>query len=486
MNLLILFSHYDREYEPITFNFVIMLYFLVMLRSVNVGAKYATFTRAYRDRLLSRYITDEEQTKWNLLGPWDAQDNHVVKREINYAMRRKMIDASTFKVSFIDPPSKLIADALTDSKVLGDYCKGHANYKIPGSEGFIQYYDCRSLVYNLLAIHTQSRKNNVILPIAIFCTLLWFCLPGLTRLLVGLNYCGTTWNHVIVFFVTSFFFMPLFFINFMFFKRAYYDYDRIDFLNNQLWQMLSPTKVPTVENKIFPTINIADPISLQAWINMRRMAFDYGINFHSRHRIFIPMCFIFAVAAFVFIAFKRLVLFGQAEHVITICQLLFLYIVIVYGAFYVILVRQCMLINNSYKNHLCQIRENQQIYNSMHHFRDYYIKSNKDKEIPFDVNQIFNTIPKSLVHKQLSDWMATTLGDSFKFEQFCDPLVEKLGEMMDEFSKEIDRQYSYSPKTFLGRKVTFAVFGMSVFFYIIGVVGGYLLAIENRRPIKLF
>lgn len=122
----------------------------------------------------------------------------------------------------------------------------------------------------------------------------------------------------------------------------------------------------------------------------------------------------------------------------------------------------------------------------MHHFRDYYIKNNRDKEIPFDVNEVFNTQPKSLVHKQLSDWMATILGDPKRFEQYGDPLVEKLITMMDEFAKEIDRQHTYHPKTFLGRKVSHAVFGLSVLIYIVGVVCGYLLAIENRRPIKVF
>jgi hypothetical protein len=291
-----------------------MMYFITILKSVNVAAKYATFTKEYRERLYTRFISNEELSKFFLLASWAKQNNHVVKREISYSLRRKMIDTSTFKVSFIDPPSGPIQKALTDVEVIGDYCKGHSNYKIPGQEAFVQYYDCRAIMYNLLAMHTQYRTSTfVITPIAVFCTLLWFCLPGLTRLLVGLNYCGYPWHEVVVFFICSFFYTFVFFINFSFFTRAYFDYDRVDFLNKQLWQMLSPIKVPSVENKIFPTINIADPISLQAWLNMRRLAFDYGASFHSRHRIFIPMCFIFAVSSFVFIAFKKLVLFGQEE-----------------------------------------------------------------------------------------------------------------------------------------------------------------------------
>jgi hypothetical protein len=263
VNLLTLYAHYDREYQAITFNFVVMMYFLSILKSVNVAAKYATFTQEYRERLLTRYISDEELSKYFLLGAWSRQDNHVVKREIAFAMRRKMIDTSTFKASFIDPPSEPIQKALTDTTVIADYCKGHSNYKIPNKEAYVQYYDCRAIMYNLLAMHTSYRAEKGIIPfVSAFLTAVWLCLPGLTRLLVGANYCGNFWAEIIVFFVCSLFYCFVFFINFHFFTRAYIDYDRIDFLNKQLWQMLSPLKVPTVKHKVFPTINIADPISL--------------------------------------------------------------------------------------------------------------------------------------------------------------------------------------------------------------------------------
>lgn len=56
---------------------------------------------------------------------------------------------------------------------------------------------------------------------------------------------------------------------------------------------------------------------------------------------------------------------------------------------------------------------------------------------------------------------------------------------MNEFSKELDREYTYHAKTFLGRNVTFAILGLAVGLYIFGVVTAYYNAIENRRPIDL-
>lgn len=102
--------------------------FTVILRSASSAAKYATFTKEYRNRLLSRYITTHEMKKFFLLGAWNTQENHVVKREIQYAVRRKMIDVTTFKVSFIDPPSVSIANALADAEVISEYCQNHSSY----------------------------------------------------------------------------------------------------------------------------------------------------------------------------------------------------------------------------------------------------------------------------------------------------------------------------------------------------------------------
>ena len=485
INLTVLYCHFDREYAAISFNFVMMMYFTSAIRAANIAAKYATFTKDYRTRLLNRYVSDEEMAKFFLMASWDKQNNHVVKRELQYAIRRKMIDVTTFKVSFIDPPSETIANALNDTEVIGDYCQGHASYKVPNQEAYVQYYDCRSILYNLLAMHTKYRTNWYVGPLAILLSLVWFCLPGLSRLIVGTNYCGYEWKEIVVFFVTSLMMGFVFFFSFAFFRRAYFDYDRIDFGLKQLWQMLSPTKVPTVQNKVFPTINLSDPISLQSWLNMRRVVLNYGIGFHSRHKIFIPVCFTAACVAFANVSSKRFFMEDQPEFVITMCNIASIFVIVVYGGFYVALIRKCKLINDSYKQHLCQLRDNQQIYQSMHHFRDYYIRNNKDKEIPYDVNQIFNTAPRSVAHRQLTEWMATTMGDEAKFEQFCDPLVEKLVEMMNEFSKELDREYEYHAKTFLGRRVTYAIMGLAFGLWIFGMVSSYLTGIENRRPINL-
>lgn len=41
-----------------------------------------------------------------------------------------------------------------------------------------------------------------------------------------------------------------------------------------------------IEQKVYPTINLADAVSLQGWMSMRRVMVTYGERYTNRHRIF--------------------------------------------------------------------------------------------------------------------------------------------------------------------------------------------------------
>lgn len=91
---------------------------------------------------------------------------------------------------------------------------------------------------------------------------------------------------------------------------------------------------------------------------MRRIAFDYGINFTNRHKIFVTMCYMFTFVSFLLIAFKAVIFQKTPGDEMTMSMLVLLYIIIVYGAFTVALARKLLLINDSYYNHISQIRDN--------------------------------------------------------------------------------------------------------------------------------
>ena len=71
--------------------------------------------------------------------------------------------------------------------------------------------------------------------------------------------------------------------------------------------MLSPKKLQIYkEKKILPTVNFLDQVTLHSWIDLRKIAIDYGKKYFYRHEIFMPVAFYLAVSCLL-IAFFMIV-----------------------------------------------------------------------------------------------------------------------------------------------------------------------------------
>jgi hypothetical protein len=440
-------------------------------------------TSDYRRRLMKRFISVKEVGKHVLLGEWAKQTERCCIREIDYALRRRFVDPSTFKMSFLEEPSKEVKAELLDPKNGEDWVEQHSAYKQEGGSETIVYYDCRTILYILLKEYNNKNTAKAAAPLGIFFSVLLFFMPPLTRLYTDLSWTGDNIFEIIIFFLSSAVLSLLFFVSFLSFQTAYRDYDRMNFLLNQLWQIYSPIKLASVKRKIFPTLNLGDPISLQAWLNLRKLVYDYGIFYHRRHKIMAPVTLLLAGVPFSYLISHGTIYPNFSHNHITRIQFFYAFFSIVFGWQFISLVRVCQNVNDHFKNHLTQVRENQQIFQCMHHFRDYYIAGNQDKEIPFDINKIFNNAPRSVLYTELSEWFHIALAN--KYEDHCDPLVEKLVEMQNEFSKEIERENEFHCKTFLGFEINFAVTGLVTVGYVLGLVYGYLIGFNNRRPLVM-
>lgn len=119
-------------------------------------------------------------------------------------------------------------------------------------------------------------------------------LPAFGRLNADRSFCGYDPVEIIMFWVAWAINVFIFFMSLFSFMVIYRDYDRINYCLEQLGQMYSVSKLPGVEEKLLPTINLADAISIQSWLNLRKMVYDYGINFHSRHKIYITALLVVA------------------------------------------------------------------------------------------------------------------------------------------------------------------------------------------------
>lgn len=106
VNILIILGRYQWNLSTVTDGYILLAVVVLFMRCAFIAAKYATFPAMYRQRYLNRYISSLEVNRFVLAGPWGNQDPNFVEEMIEQCMRRKFIDASTFKLAFIEEPSE--------------------------------------------------------------------------------------------------------------------------------------------------------------------------------------------------------------------------------------------------------------------------------------------------------------------------------------------------------------------------------------------
>ena len=466
------FGHYDREYPLMDFTPLIMQQAAIVLFSCSIASKYGTFCKEYRQRLLRIDITPEESEELHLLGSWSNQRSYVIKREIKFSIRRKYVDISTFKVSFIEAPSRELRRKLEDmSKVsCSDYVENNVYYFMPGNER-IRYYDARVILFRLLEFHKLMYKNRV-KGIVFLATLFFGVMPFLSRIDQGLEAVEGDILEITLFVFSTLMFTLCFCVVCLTFSVAFKDNDRQRFCLQQLQQMISPAKITDIEFKLFPTLNLSDPITIQSWLNLFKMVNNYGVNFMVRHQIFMhAMIFVSSISMACMLAggwvFSRV-----DKRVLIRIQSVLFYIFSTTGGMALILVYQSWKINSSVLRVMFSVAENQQVYQTLHNFRDYYIKGIQDKEIPFDINQVFREKPMSITHDYVRKWMRLVLKS--KYEEFCDPLIEKLVDIQKDTVKEIKREIRFHYKSVFGLQVDFWLVGGLAIIFGISLVYGYL------------
>ena len=486
-NLLILLSRYYWELSTIGFGVVTIAFIVTGLRAAFISARYATYPDQYRARYLNRYITSQEKSRFLLAGPWGQQDPNFVEEMIEHAMRRKYVDESTFKVAFIEEPSDKIKEMLKMDLSMGgklhiDIGKTTVEAAV-GSENQT-YYDGKAILFHLFNNYKRTFVARHILKLVgipgLIIGIFFAMLPAFGRLNADRSFCGYDPIEIIMFWVAWAFNALAFFTLLFSFMVIYRDYDRINYCLEQLGQMYSVSKRSDVDEKLFPTINLADAISLQSWLNLRKLVYDYGINFHSRHRIYIPCLLVVAFGCIQLSVSHELVYKDINQGDLTVLQWVLIPSAIFFGFKFVVLIRKCQLINEHYDTHLELVRENQNIYQTVHHFRDYYIRGNEDIELPFDVNEAFTTEPRSIAHVKIIEKFKALVGTNMRQ---LDEYAEKLVEMQNEFVGEIERENRFHSKTFLGFRVNFAIFGAVAIGYVVLIFYGYLYDVVRRQDL---
>jgi len=479
-NIMILLCRFHWEIETVNYAHVYLAAVVLLIRCSSISAKYATYSSEVRAAYMGRYVTPAERSQWLIGKHWAPQEDNFVEQHINYSMRRKYIDQSTFKISFLEEPSQQVHGFLTykpaDLKGSNRFTITDSNVKVTVGEESIQYYDARAILYQLFLKHKDymnkgTWKKNAKLFYFIVCIFFTLCVL-FGRLYSDLSACGYDPIDIVAFW------LPLMFISFLawgmnnnFFFPALNDLDRIDWCLEQLSQMYSVTKIEGVDEKIFPTINLADAISIQSWLNCRKIVYDYGRGFHDRHKTFITILMVIPAISFLLVISHKLFFKTYPiKDMMVFCWMLG-YVYVVYGIELLILVRKTQCINENYDQQTSLIRMNQTILQCMHHFRDYYVKGNNDLELPFNVNEVFTTESRSTAHSVIMNKLRGMVGSNVKQ---LDEYVEKLVAMQTEMIGEINRQDTFHPRTIFGFRINGPITGAVAVVLVYGVIYAYL------------
>lgn len=336
------------------------------------------------------------------------------------------------------------------------------------------------MLYSLTNYHEKTMRRDWVFMVYIVFGLLQAFSTGWSRALAELPFAGTEGLEVLFFYIGCILYSLIcIYIN-IFFLTAYYDYDRVAFTLEQLSQMYSPDNLANVEEKVFPTINLADAVSLNSWINMRKVVMRYGEMYFNRHKIFASLLLLVTVVSGIFIFYCSW--FASSLTWNNVPQGTFLMvgpatiIFLFYGKMFLFLVRKFQLINLMSDSQQELIRDNQQIFQSFHHFRDFYIGESKDKELPYTIKSIFTKPePQSFVHKKLATECRRLLeAKKDKTQDVTNEYIEKLVGMQEEFIKQIKKEDLCYSKTMLGYRVDFATLSIVFIIYAICLISSYV------------
>ena len=491
-HLLAWLGHFYFRWDSFDFGFLSLFLVVLLARCSVIAAKYATFTADYRRRYIYRSLSPDERRSWLMVKFWAKSDPIFVEEQIELALRRLFIDRSTFKVSFIEHCSDelhylLKTPPLTKHFASLAVCEEHREFKTPYDLHI--YYDCKAILYQLIQNHFKQRQNVFIMPFFLVLSLVWTCFPGFARLETGLSFLGDSfWEQLL--YLLSMLVCALFFsIAVLFFRQAYMDYDRINYMLRQLTQMFSPTKLPHISEKFCPTINLVDVVSLQSWLSMRKLVHNYGVNFHNRHKIYIPMCLALASCCGLLVVFCDRVFPHLDRNQLFRLQCPLAVTYVIFGLKFVVLVRICQRVNENSETQIKVIREVQHIIQDLHHFKDYYIgdgsrythsgdsEENPFKELPFRAEDIFTTRCKSRAHEWINFKLSLLLGPNY---EGCNAYLKKLTEVLDEVVRDIQFHEKRSRKTLFGVKVMDSTFGAAVGWYVALGVYGWLASFYLR------
>lgn len=441
---LIYFKH--SKMTDINTIYSVMLSFV--LRSSVIAGKYATFPKNQARMIREVKMTDNQIMAESMIGGWFQQNDQTVKAEIESALKRREIDDILFKVAFM---TKLSKEAETSYQELKK--KRNTYNKIEIHQGRnakkrIEYYDSKLIFEYLVKKFNKKYLLGLRIKMGLFILMMAFLygfLPGIIRVIFGQTFAGETTDLKIGFYLYALAMTVLACGIYMFFGLARIDMERRGYLLKQLGQMISAKKLPSYKlTKFLPTINLLDQLSLNSWVELRKLSIDYGKRYFFRHEIFLPVMFFTGLINLIIALSLVFFDFTKDDNLKIELQKFQLFMGASFIASYFMffnLLFKAAAINSQFDEHIEILKVNKQLYMDLLFFKDFYFFngiSDRQEVYAYDSTSLIGKRSSSYVHLRLANEIIDILGDKLveKVEDYLrnlifvnDACVEELGDL---------------------------------------------------------
>ena len=330
-------------------------------------------------------ITKQEiEQELMLIGWWNQLPN-IVHLEIEQTMKRLEIDDSLFKLCFMTEINKSAKEDF--QKIIDDH---KVNYETNKAVTLIhnynktreyKYYDGKIIFEYIIKQYNKRANMSILTLVCVFGYSIGnVFLPAAIRAYFGQSSFGNSAFEYITYTGNGLFIFFLVFTTLLFFMAGIRDMKRRAYILNQLGQYLSPKKLQVYKDeKLLPSVNILDQTTLHSWIDLRKLAIDYGKKYFFRHEIFMPVAFYTAAACLLLIFFILInfLTFGTTEN--DIIEKNKMIVVLGVTALYFLVLFFWMLYSSAHVNeqfdlHKKILKVNKDLIQDIEIFRDFYFK----------------------------------------------------------------------------------------------------------------
>lgn len=442
---------------------IYVLLVTVVLRLTSISNKYCTYSANQMNQVREIFLEGHEITKELMMAGWARQKGSMIREEILNSAKRLEIDLSTFYLGFMTSLEKsthtykkmikIHEEQLVERKqtsLLLSFPHKDSKALNPNSNLFDASIILQYLITSYNKIYYKNYYPDIFIVVV---SLITGFMDGFVRLYFNQTFHGTKFYEIPFFYLRSFFNSFFMVIILKFVHQYVKDINRINYVQEQLGQMLSPKKLKVYSSqKVLPSINFLCQDSLHCWISLRKCSSYYGLKFLKRHELFLPALILFAVIEILFVLeFK---VFRQTsiqtnieiEKLIVVCGF--------HSSFLFVLIFRLLYtsaaINEHFIVHKQIIQSNIQLIRDLNNNRWIYFNYGNSRNK--DIEHIKNRPPNSQLHRLLVASIKMKLGENCSEENLTE-LFGKCTTQCEEILTRLEDQDTYEAFKLLSIKM---------------------------------